>query len=202
MKINVLTTGGVVRVRMDLRKNGSGAYDPTAYRAIKNMMKEENRVNFYKGDIIEVEAGEGYAEMLVLQTHEQYATVLKLCENKKLPLAVNCRGLKYADPGMIQYVYNSRVITLIRSLSDEEYEQAMDAVINDLGYGLKTENIQRDQGMNEPEEKEEQKKNQETRDDEMLEELEELEKEVIKADAKAEVYKQMYEKLLSQMMGK
>ena len=110
--------------------------------------------------------------------------MLKLCENKKLPLAVNCRGLKYADPGMIQYVYNSRVITLIRSLSDEEYEQAMDAVINDLGYGLKTENIQRDQGMNEPEE------------------LEELEKEVIKADAKAEVYKQMYEELLSQMLGK
>lgn len=60
MKINVLTTGGGVRVRMDLRKNGSGAYDPTAYKAIKNIMQEENRVNFYKGDIIEVEAGEGY----------------------------------------------------------------------------------------------------------------------------------------------
>ena len=191
-------------MRMDLRKNGSGAYDPTAYKAIKNIMQEENRVNFYKGDIIEVEAGEGYAEMLVLQTHEQYATVLKLCENKKLPLAVNCKGLKYADPGMIQYVYNSRVITLIRSLSDEEYEQAMDAVINDLGYGLKTEtgNTQRDQGMNEPEEKEEQKKSQETRSDEMLEELEELEKEVVKAEAKAEAYKQMYEELLTRMLSK
>lgn len=191
-------------MKVDLRKNGSGAYDPTAYKAIRNVIREEKRMNFYKGDIIEVEAGEGYAEMLVLQTHEQYATVLKLCENKKLPLAVNCRGLKYADPGMIQYVYNSRVITLIRSLSDEEYEQAMDAVINDLGYGLKTEtgNTQRDQGMNEPEEKEEQKKSQETRSDEMLEELEELEKEVVKAEAKAEAYKQMYEELLTRMLSK
>ncbi len=194
MKINVLTTGGVVRVRMDLRKNGSGAYDPTAYRAIKNVMQEEKRVNFYKGDIIEVEMGEGYAEMAVLQTHEQYATVLRLCENKKLPLAINCKGLKYADPGMIQYIYNSRVTTLIRSMTGEEYKQMMDAVINDLAWSL---------GPNGPEKQEEPKPAQEAQpNDELLEKMGKLGNAAIKAEAKAEVYKQMYEELLSRVLSK
>lgn len=184
-------------MRMDLRKNGSGAYDPTAYRAIKNIMQEEKRVNFYKGDIIEVEMGEGYAEMAVLQTHEQYATVLRLCENKKLPLAINCKGLKYADPGMIQYIYNSRVTTLIRSMTGEEYEQMMDAVINDLGWGPRAEE------RSGPEKQEEPKPVQEAQpNDELLEKMGKLGNAAIKAEAKAEVYKQMYEELLSRVLSK
>ena len=151
-------------------------------------------MNFYKGDIIEVEMGEGYAEMAVLQTHEQYATVLRLCENKKLPLAINCKGLKYADPGMIQYIYNSRVTTLIRSMTGEEYKQMMDAVINDLAWTL---------GPNVPEKQEEPKPAQEAQpNDELLEKMGKLGNAAIKAEAKAEVYKQMYEELLSQVLSK
>ena len=196
---------------MDLRKNGSGAYDPTAYKAIKNVMQEEKRVNFYKGDIIEVEMGEGYAEMAVLQTHEQYATVLRLCENKKLPLAINCKGLKYADPGMIQYIYNSRVTTLIRSMTGEEYEQMMDAVINDLGWGSRAEehsgpatvNAPWALGPNGPEKQEEPKPTQETQqNDELLEKMAKLGNAAIKAEAKAEAYKQMYEELLNRVLSK
>ena len=120
----------------EMKKNGSGYSDPTAYEALKHITKmEEKTMEFYRGNIVEIETKNGnLKEAVVLQTHEKYATILALTDDERMPYSVNCRGERYTNPGMVQYVFNDHVAGFIRSMTDSEYESIMNAVIDSLGY--------------------------------------------------------------------
>lgn len=116
--------------------NVSGYYDPTAYKAIRKLLKsEEKKMDIYNGDIFEVELNNGvHREVVVLSVHDTYSTVLMLCNNETMPYGVNCLGMKYTEPGMVQYMYHDKFKSFIRSMKDDEFSDLMQAVVDALGY--------------------------------------------------------------------
>ena len=61
----------------DLKFNGSGYYDYTAYRAIRNMEEEKlnSKENYQEGDIVVVSKPGGYRdEVLLVRLHDDYAS--------------------------------------------------------------------------------------------------------------------------------
>ena len=166
-------------------------------------------VEFYKGDIVEIELKNGsLKEAVVLQVHEKYSNILVITDDAKMPYKVTCRGEKYVDPGMVQYVFNDRVVSFIRSMTDSEYEAIMDAVIDALGYVPKQ--LSEESSATEPEQEKEQEPKQQpqspvrfVRDgDIMVPETEYLKKELVQARIAWNIYKELYEKLIGSMMAK
>ena len=197
-----------------LKKNGSGYADPTAYEAIRAVEKgkgEEKMVEFYKGDIVEIELKNGsLKEAIVLQVHEKYSNILAITDDARMPYKVTCRGEKYVDPGMVQYVFHDRVVNFVRSMTDSEYEAIMDAVIDALGHVPKQ--LPEESAATEPEQGNEQEPEQKpqpqpsvrfVRDgDVMVTEIEYLKKKLVQAQVERNVYKELYEKLIGSMMAK
>lgn len=124
----------------DLKVNGAGYYDPTAYAALSNIQRKEDKgMELYNGDILEYEKSNGsLCEVVILAVHDKYSTILSLSDSDKQPYGVKCRGMRYTDPGMIQYAYNNKLSNYIRSMTDYEYAELMDAVVDSLGYEAKT----------------------------------------------------------------
>ena len=77
-----------------INRNGSGYADPTAYDAIKNIMKsEEMAMNFYRGDIVDFELNNGLSkEAVILSVHDNYSSVVVLWDKEK-PYIVNSQGM-------------------------------------------------------------------------------------------------------------
>ena len=193
-----------------LKKNGSGYADPTAYKAIRAVEKGEGKmVEFYKGDIVEIELKNGsLKEAIVLQVHEKYSNILAITDDARMPYKITCRGEKYVDPGMVQYVFHDRVVNFVRSMTDSEYEAIMDAVIDALGHVPKQ--LTEESTATEPEQVNEQEPKQQpqpsvrfVRDgDVMVTETEYLKKKLVQAQVERNVYKELYEKLIGSMMAK
>lgn len=119
--------------------NGSGYKDPTAYKAMRNMLNEE-RMGYYgwsDGDIVNVNKADGRTQdFLLLKCGKEYATALMLVPNEPAEnsLAIRSLSMKYADCGRPAYVFYDRINELIRSSTDEELEAARAAVAKAIGY--------------------------------------------------------------------
>lgn len=50
----------------ELKRNGSGYYDPTAYRALKSFMKEEKEMQYLRGDIFEIDRANGLQKAVIV----------------------------------------------------------------------------------------------------------------------------------------
>ena len=188
-----------VQYEIEIKKNGSGYNDPTAYEALKNIIQMEGKtMEFYRGDIVEIETKNGnLKEAVVLQTHDKYSNILILTDDDRMPYSVNCRGERYANPGMVQYVFNDHVTGFIRSMTDSEYESIMNAVIDSLGYYP-----QQSVGSEEPDPEREndeikylQKVIEKERKDADL-----LKKELAQVQTERTVYKDLYTDILDRVM--
>lgn len=182
-------------VDMELMRNGSGCWDPTAHDAITECLKEGKDMALYKGDIFEIENSKGAMKYaVVLAVHVKFATILVLSEDDKLPYKVSCKGMKYVDPGMIQYTYNERFKVFIRSMKEDEFSSLFNAVIKKLGYEsaeLKNE------PKNVPAESVEF-----VRDGQfMIPETEQLKTDLLKVRAERDVYRSLYKELTESLMA-
>ena len=122
-----------------INRNASGYYDPTAYMAFINILKDEDKtMDYIKGDIVTIERNGFSKEAVILMVHDQYSTILTLSDNDRLPYSVKCKGIKYTDPGMIQYTFNNNIASYIRSLSDDEYAELIQKAVDSLGYEQNT----------------------------------------------------------------
>lgn len=178
-------------IDMEVMRNGSGYCDPTAYKAITNCMKgEKKKMELYNGDIFEIEQMNGVIkEAVVLAVHNKFVTVLFLSDNERLPYEVNCRGIKYTHPAMLQYTYNDRFRTFIRKMKDEEFNDLLKAAVESLGY--------------EPSEKEAKKEapvEYVRSENFMIPETEQLKTDLIKVQAERDIYKSLYENLIGNMI--
>lgn len=172
-----------------INRNASGYYDPTAYKAITNILKDEDKkMEFYQGDIVEFEKNGCMAEAVIMKIHESYSTILVLTD-KKGEYSVKCRGIRYTDPGMVQYVFNNRVTGFIRSMSDQEYADILQAVVDSLGYKAPEPEENKALPAIEPETIHAQ-------------EAEIVPEELIRAQVERDVYKNLYETLLNGVMLK
>lgn len=70
----------------ELKRNGSGYYDDTAYKAMRNYQEEkkmcENSKEVREGEIWLIETKRGYEEVLILAANERTSFVCLLKESE------------------------------------------------------------------------------------------------------------------------
>lgn len=132
----------------DLRKNGSGYYDETAYKAIKNTMKNPtrggstmNKGEFLEKDIVTVECTNGAQDFLLLKCHEDYATALLLRDKKykENNIKVIGRSVMYADAGRPAYVYYDKISGYVKTIKDQEFTDIQASIAKAMGLVINWE---------------------------------------------------------------
>lgn len=129
-------------MKNDLRKNGSGYYDETAFKAIKNTMKNQkrggstmNKGELYARDIVTVDCANGQQDFLLLKCHEDYATALMLREKpcKENNVKVVSKSVMYADAGRVAYVYYDKISGYVKTVKDLEFTGIQKMIITAMG---------------------------------------------------------------------
>lgn len=130
--------------KRELKYNGSGYYDDTAYRAIMNAEKEKNmgtRVNYIEGDIVKIVKQNGSSGMsLLIKCNTDYATTMMLRGEE--PAENACKIITadgdewYSDAGRPGYVYYSNITEVTDSIDDDELEDAKKAIAKAFGIDV------------------------------------------------------------------
>lgn len=185
----------------EMKRNASGYYDPTAFHAICDYMKGEKEMKsqmaVYKGDICLAKLNNGSErEFVVLSVHDTFSTVLMLGNGDNLPYPVKCKTMMHTNPGMLQYMFNDRFISFIRSMTDKEIDDLMKAVADSLGIDAVEASA--------PSEVVQAEAPKEVVKEVIVSdpEIETLKAELTKSQAERDVFKGLYENLISKMMAK
>ena len=113
----------------DMKRNGSGYYDETAYRGLNSMAEQ--------GEVWKCTTnGTDLRDVLIICNHGTFCTVLGLVEDDapdriEIPLEF---GVKYTDPRMIRYIYNQNLCRLV-DRAGINFNEVLDAVHEALPYG-------------------------------------------------------------------
>lgn len=124
----------------ELRRNGSGYYDPTAFKALKKIEREEKEVEIRKGEIWEVEIGNQFRTAVVLAVCGSYSIVLTFTDEprERRTVQINAQGMRYTEPGMISYKFHDNFVKFIRLTKEEEFADIMNQVSDALGIEKNT----------------------------------------------------------------
>lgn len=197
----------------DLKRNGSGYYDPTAYEAIINVEKENGRMK--RGEIWEVEYQGTYKNAVVISAQERFCNVLMLNDEMKTEqdVQVRSRSILYTHPAMLSYKFNDGFAQFIRTMEDDEFESLLDCITEKLGIQNDCRNCNMESAqVNVLREKLQQA---ERRADALQEENEQLRRQTTEAKTytveapniivlttQRDMYKQQYEELLERLIEK
>lgn len=111
----------------DIRYNGSGYYDETAYKAIRNTDRGGTAsMEYNKGEIWEIETTNGTTrEVFLVQCFDDYAAVLTLIDSQPnhTYMQIKSQDLRYMDCGRLGYVFYDKFVKFIRMVSDEELKE-------------------------------------------------------------------------------
>ena len=121
----------------ELKRNGSGYYDPTAYKALQKIEREEEEMEEIKvGEIWEIESSGKETVAIVLVDHGSYCTILSLADEPRenRSISIPARGVRYADPGFISYKFKAGFKEYIRTTTKEEFEDVFRKVLKAIGY--------------------------------------------------------------------
>ena len=115
------------------KRNGSGYYDETAYKAFMGMAKA--------GDIWT--ANDGREEVLILKNQGTLCNCLTLTDKSmdkqcieisRYDFSVYDGGTVYTNPSMVKYLFHQRLGKFVQRIPDAEFEQVMEAVEDALGF--------------------------------------------------------------------
>lgn len=130
--------GGVTVAEREttLLRNGSGYIDPTAYKALSKIEKEEG-TEMKRGEIWEVEkTNREYDTVVVIAAQENACNTLLLkdeAEEGKENMKVLARHYMYTDPGLLAYKSKRKFTGFIRRMNDEEFGVLLEKVAESLG---------------------------------------------------------------------
>lgn len=160
-----------------MNRNGSGAYDGTAYKAFQGMAK---------GGEIWTANGK---QILIVKNHGGCCSCLALYDECKSNYCIEVDG-KYTDPRMLQYWFNDSLGRCIGALTASEFE----TVLCDIEDALSL-NIQRQESPEEHEALEAAKRK--------IKDLEaKLAAEKDKPVAADSIYKRLYDDLIDKLIDK
>ena len=164
-----------------MNRNGNGAYDGTAYKAMMGAPKP-GEIWMHKNGYVE-------KEVLVIKNHGTVCTILTLVDEHKGRecIEIVSKSIKYCTPYMLQYAFNQSFGEFVKKLPDEDFDTVLDAIEDCL-----------DLNINRPDE------------DEMNEVVEDLEHKVDELEAllaKAQEvcdsgYKEKYQKLVFDLIDR
>lgn len=121
----------------ELKRNGSGYVDPTAYNALKNI--SDKKIN--AGEIWEVEYHKEYRFAVVIAAQDRMCNILCLNEERtsEADIEVIAKGLKFTDPRMLSYKSNKSFVNFVRTMKEDEFEKLLDVVSGSLGFDAGSE---------------------------------------------------------------
>jgi hypothetical protein len=176
----------------ELLRNASGYVDYTAYKAIKNYQEGEEKMEFKRGDICYYETHSGHFKVALVVSAEYrsdnyYQSIIVLTDEPKTEdsVPVVCKGMMYADCGMVSFAQADRLSEYIRTASTYEMAQVDECMAKNLGIERKTVKVPKD--------------NVAVVESKL--ELAEVSEELTKAQAEANIYKDLYKQLLAKMLG-
>ena len=130
----------------DLRKNGSGYTDPTAYKAMKNVLKEENGMEELKrGEIWSIERENYTRECLIVQPKRGYYMGIMLCDiipknaDPDDLCEIMSRTLMYADTGKLTYVTAVAPKQYVKTIPDDKMDEVMHKIVKALQLPVERE---------------------------------------------------------------
>lgn len=120
----------------ELKRNGSGYYDPTAYEALKNVRKEELKMGFKRGEIYECEIANGtdmkYALVVSCDARQddRYLSIIMLNDVPygRNPVEIKVFDLCYADCDRVSFAERRRLGNYVRTASENEMRE-IDAIL-------------------------------------------------------------------------
>lgn len=111
---------------VNMKRNASGYYDETAYKGMMGIAKP--------GEVWECVGNSGYAsDYLIVKNHEKVCTALKLTNNDN-EHSIEMFGM-YADPRMVQYIFNDTLSQRKGELADTEFQDVLYSIAFAVGVG-------------------------------------------------------------------
>lgn len=115
-------------VDFKMTHNGSGYYDETAYKGVNEMAKP--------GEVWSYLTNTGLKKyVLIIANHGTFCTALNLVDDDSCESVEICEIdyiMKYTDPRMLQYIYNSNLIRPYHAMCDEKFNE----ILNDISSAL------------------------------------------------------------------
>lgn len=181
----------------ELFRNGSGYVDITAYKALSNIEKEINNMEFNRGEIFEYEeVNRGILRKALIisadfRSGERSQSVLLLTEEPKgeINVPIVCEGMMYADCGRVSFAMADRIGRYIRTATAEEMAQIDEGVAKCLGLEQKEMDLM---PLSSP---------LPISTTEEVTAVEFYSEELATAKAEAKIFRDLYEKLLAKVMG-
>lgn len=189
----------------ELKRNGSGYYDPTAYKAMKNF--EIGGVTTMKrGEIWKIGFGRDEKLAVVITVQKTFCNVLVLNEQCKdeSDIAIKAIGLKYTNPAMMSYAFKDNFHEFIRLMSDHEITEVIAKINERLDFPVSvTDEAYFEELLKDKNEEIEALKD---RIEVLVEQNEEVnhsitERTVIELTVERDLYKTQYEKMLERLIG-
>ena len=172
----------------ELLRNGSGYIDQTAYKAITNIEKGQENMEFKRGEIFECVQSRGDIRKALIvsadfRSRDKFLNTIFLTEEPKgnINVPIVCGG-------MVSFVSNDRLENFIRRATDAEMQEIEKGIAKCLGIELKMHSVEPLAEVTPL------LQAQESTVEFFSEELAELKTE-------AKIYKNLYEKLLAKVMG-
>lgn len=196
-------------------KNHEGYYDPTAGKAIKNMMGGRE-VEIHRGDIFKREKRNqpGYDFILVVSREERCkggtnVICVRLDEEKEHLIEtqtnVVARGVRTACCDIMFYAYRGEIGEYIRTATTEEMQAVNECMAKALGLELGNAPYNEQQIIIDTESEPVEAENISDIDVEMLaslyKEIDDYMIQVAKLEAERDIYKQQAESLLDRIIG-
>lgn len=121
----------------ELKRNGSGYVDPTAYAAMRTMDATVGGITVQPGSVWRAMFGNTPSLLAVIATHYEYATILVLHEEAKTSRIVGFTTLSgeeyYGFPDMVSYKFYADFDTMEGQLSPDAFALLLDKTAESLG---------------------------------------------------------------------
>ena len=119
----------------EIKRNGEGYYDPTAYEAIKRM-EDTDMEEVKAGEVWEAVTGTETGLFIILKNNSRYVTVLYLTESAPSTnsFRVTLDPVMYTDCGRSSYVFPDRLIRHVTTLTENEFKELKNGVAKALEF--------------------------------------------------------------------
>ena len=194
----------------ELKRNGSGYVDPTAYKALKTINNTVGGVAVQVGSIWRAMFGNTPRLLVVVALHFEHASILVLSEESKGPKSVRfstLQGVEYwATPDMISYKFYCDFDTLEGQLVPESIDLLLEKTAECLGLSkpvtepdgnhlLEARNMRLQERNKELEDELVKLKTERTPADD-------AQQEIARLTTQRDLYKEEYKELLASLIGK